>query len=84
MLPGWAVDQDGMLTKTYPRANFMDGFAFIAQIAQLAEAAGHHPDILLTYPRVKVSLITHDAGDALTDADFALADAIEKIVPTAV
>ena len=83
VLPGWTVDASGMLTKTYVRANFMDGFAFVAQIAALAEAAGHHPDILLTYPRVTVSLITHDADNTVTEADFALATEIEKIVPAA-
>ena len=48
------------------------------RVADLAEKAGHHPDVLLTYPRVTMSLTTHDAG-GLTDKDFALAAEIERV-----
>jgi 4a-hydroxytetrahydrobiopterin dehydratase len=54
-------------------------------IGHLAEAAWHHPDLLVTYPAVTVRLSTHDAG-GVTDKDFALAHRIEAFVqwrPTA-
>lgn len=80
-LNGWSIDSRGELTKTFRRHNFMDGLAFVNQIAQLAEAAGHHPDLLLTYPSVRVALTTHDAG-GLTEKDFALAQQIEALATT--
>jgi len=51
----------------------------VAEEAAAAEAAGHHPDIHLSYPSVHVSVSTHDAG-GLTSKDVALAAAITAIV----
>ena len=56
----------------------MAGLLFINRIAGLAEANGHHPDLLLTYPAVTVNLITHDAG-GLTIKDFDLAAQIDRL-----
>lgn len=77
-LQGWSIDEKGELTRTYKQPNFMAGLAFVNKIAQVAEAAGHHPDVLLTYPAVKVSLVTHDAG-GLTAKDFDLAKEIDAL-----
>ena len=57
----------------------MDGLGFVGRMAELAEKANHHPDVLLTYPRVTVSLTTHDAG-GLTEKDFGLAQQIDEVV----
>ena len=80
-LPGWHRAEVGGkpgISKTFDRANFLDGLGFVTRVADLAEKAGHHPDVLLTYPRVTMSLTTHDAG-GLTDKDFALAAEIERV-----
>ncbi len=77
-LPGWSIDERGQLTRTFKRDNFLAGLAFVTLIADVAEQAGHHPDLLLTYPSVKVSLTTHDAG-GLTDKDFQLAKQIDAL-----
>ncbi len=80
-LPGWRRAEVGGkpgISKTFDRANFLDGLGFVTRVADLAEKAGHHPDVLLTYPRVTMSLTTHDAG-GLTDKDFALAAEIERV-----
>lgn len=80
-LTGWGrADVGGKpgISKTFNRANFLDGLGFVTRVADLAEKAGHHPDVLLTYPRVTMSLTTHDAG-GLTDKDFALAAEIERV-----
>ncbi len=47
------------------------------RVAALAEAADHHPDIMVTWRRVTISLSTHSEG-ALTHKDFSLADQIES------
>ena len=46
------------------------------RVAELAEGAGHHPDIEIHYNRVYVSLSTHDAG-GVTEKDVALAAEID-------
>jgi 4a-hydroxytetrahydrobiopterin dehydratase len=78
-LPGWTINDRGELTHKFPQANFMAGLLFVNRIAGLAEAVGHHPDVLLTYPAVTISLTTHDAG-GLTVKDFDLAAQIGRLI----
>jgi 4a-hydroxytetrahydrobiopterin dehydratase len=51
---------------------------FVNKIAPIAEAEGHHPDLLVSYGSVTVHLFTHAAG-GLTDNDFILASKIDKL-----
>lgn len=61
-LPGWSV-KDGQLTKNYKLKSFAHGVLFIGAIGQLAEAAGHHPDVFLhDYSQVTVSVVDHHDG----------------------
>ncbi len=77
-LPDWEV-REGVLTKTFTLRSFAHGVLFIGAIAQLAEAANHHPDVSLHgYNRVTVSLSTHSEG-GLTEKDFNLAAQIEAL-----
>ena len=77
-LSRWTVNADGELTRTFKQPNFMAGLDFVNKLASLAEAAGHHPDVLLTYPAVTIRLVTHDAG-GLTIKDFDLAHQIDAL-----
>jgi len=77
-LPGWSLNQQGALSRTFKQPNFLAGLIFVTQITSLTEAADHHPDVLLTYPAVTIMLITHDAG-GLTEKDFALAKQIDAL-----
>ena len=52
--------------------------AFVNALVDPAEALGHHPDIVITYNRVALTLTTHDAG-GLTELDFQLAEAISQL-----
>ena len=52
---------------------------FVNRVGRLAEAANHHPDILITYDKVRLGLTTHDEG-GLTEKDFRLARRINKLV----
>lgn len=74
---GWHVNE-GQLQCTYELANFVESVAFVEQLVAPAEARGHHPDIVITYNRVSLSLTTHDAG-GLTPLDFQLAEDIDEI-----
>ncbi len=77
-LPGWQVHADVELRKTFECKDFADGLTLVNQIGALAELAQHHPDLLLRYHSVAVTLTTHDAG-GLTARDLALAAAIDAL-----
>ncbi|HEX7938791.1 MAG TPA: 4a-hydroxytetrahydrobiopterin dehydratase [Gemmatimonadaceae bacterium] len=74
-LPGWVRKGDA-ITKTYSFARFADGIRFVDDVARIADAADHHPDIDVRYTKVTFTLSTHDAG-GITQADMDLAKAIE-------
>jgi 4a-hydroxytetrahydrobiopterin dehydratase len=77
-LAGWEVQEDA-LVKVYHVGSFVDGVVLIGAIAQLAEAAGHHPDLeLYGYKNLKVALSTHDEG-GITVKDVDLARQIEGL-----
>jgi 4a-hydroxytetrahydrobiopterin dehydratase len=78
-LPGWSC-VDSHLEKTFTLDDFPQSVAFITRIAFAAEAAAHHPDLLIQYNRVTVRLSTHDAGTQVTQKDLKLARKIEDIV----
>ncbi|MFZ0746656.1 MAG: 4a-hydroxytetrahydrobiopterin dehydratase [Terracidiphilus sp.] len=77
-LPAWQVEA-GELTRTFAFKDFRAALAFVNQVGELAESAGHHPDIDIRYNRVRLALVTHDAG-GLTTKDFDLAGAVNKLV----
>ena len=70
-LPEWKIIA-GELVRTYQFKDFRASLRFVNQVAELAEAAGHHPDIDIRYNKVRLALVTHDAG-GLTNKDFDLA-----------
>jgi 4a-hydroxytetrahydrobiopterin dehydratase len=75
-LPGWKVES-GELVRTFQFKDFLASMAFVNKVADLAEDAGHHPDIDIRYNKVRLALVTHDQG-GLTDKDFALAAKADK------
>lgn len=76
-LAGWQrLGQE--IRKTFQFASFPAAIAFVDQVAEEAERADHHPDIDIRYRQVTLALSTHSAG-GLTEKDFALAEAIERI-----
>lgn len=79
-LPGWSRKGD-TITKSYHFATFPAGIAFLARVADVAEAQQHHPDIDIRYTKVTFALSTHDSG-GITTKDFTLAAAIEALAAT--
>jgi pterin-4a-carbinolamine dehydratase len=77
-LPRWKLD-DNHLTRIFRTGNWQTTILTANAIAFLAEAAWHHPELLLSYPSVTVRLQTHEAG-GITDKDFALAQRIEATI----
>ncbi|MEP7020761.1 MAG: 4a-hydroxytetrahydrobiopterin dehydratase [Pseudonocardiales bacterium] len=63
----------------YLISDFNVGAAFVAAIAQAAEAANHHPDLKMTYGAIDLSLCTHESGLWVTQRDIELARTISAI-----
>ena len=79
-VPGWTVEEiEGhqVLTKHLKFKGFLPAVDFVNRIAPIAEAEGHHPDLLLGWGYVTVRLWTHAAG-GLTENDFILAARVDQ------
>jgi 4a-hydroxytetrahydrobiopterin dehydratase len=76
-LPDWQIE-GGELVKTFAFKDFRAALAFVNRVGEAAETAGHHPDIDIRYNRVRLALVTHDAG-GLTEKDFSLATQANQI-----
>ena len=79
-MSGWSRQGDAIV-KQYTLAGFADAIAFVTRLAFDAEAADHHPDILISYKRVTLTYSTHSEG-GLTQKDFdgaRIADALAKV-----
>ncbi|HIK44637.1 MAG TPA: 4a-hydroxytetrahydrobiopterin dehydratase [Leptolyngbyaceae cyanobacterium M65_K2018_010] len=76
-LPDWTLDGK-TITCTRNFKDFVAAVDFVNRLVEPAEAAGHHPDLSISYNRVIIQLTTHDAG-GLTEKDFALAETISRL-----
>jgi 4a-hydroxytetrahydrobiopterin dehydratase len=74
--PAWKLQQ-GKLVREWTFKDFVEAIAFVNQVAEIAEAAGHHPDIDVRYNHVLLGLVSHDAG-GITSRDAAMASQISK------
>jgi 4a-hydroxytetrahydrobiopterin dehydratase len=79
-LDGWSVREDH-LVKTFEFPDFVSAVSFVNRVAEVAEQAGHHPDIHLSWGKVVLELTSHDAG-GLTVRDFDLAASIDGLLGT--
>lgn len=77
LLPGWKHDSGrDAIQREFVFADFTQAFAFMTEIAIIAEKSNHHPEWFNVYNKVAVTLTTHDAG-GLTQRDVELAQAME-------
>lgn len=70
-LHGWSFDGQ-KLTRSWTFPDFLGAMAFVNQVAPIAEAAQHHPDIDIRYNQVTLGLISHDAN-GITNRDVSMA-----------
>jgi 4a-hydroxytetrahydrobiopterin dehydratase len=78
-LEGWRLGEQPAIVREWKLADFAAAIAFVNRVAEAAEAADHHPDILLHgWNKVRLTLSTHSEG-GLTDADFRLAGEIDRL-----
>lgn len=78
-LPEWSVNA-GTLQRTFKFENFVEAMKFVNNVAKRAEKAQHHPDILVRYSKVTLTLTTHDAG-GISQKDFDLAREVDSLLP---
>ncbi|MDQ7012890.1 MAG: 4a-hydroxytetrahydrobiopterin dehydratase [Planctomycetota bacterium] len=78
--PEWS-EISGKIQRTFQFPDFKAAMAFVEGLAAYAERSQHHPDILIRYNKVTISVNTHDAG-GITAKDFALAQEADKLSGT--
>ncbi len=79
-LQGSLWERDGeAIVRDWTFADFKEAMVWVNRIAEVAEEANHHPDILIHgWNKVRLSLLTHDKGE-ITDSDHALATKIDDL-----
>ena len=77
-LPDWQVVNEHHLTRQYTFPDFKQALDFVNRVGAVAEEQGHHPDVLLRWGKVEVTLWTHKI-DGLTESDFIMAAKIEQL-----
>ena len=75
---GWQVVDGHHLEKEYRFPDFRQALEFTNRIGELAEEVNHHPNIVLTWGRVRVELWTHKI-DGLNEADFIWAAKADRL-----
>lgn len=76
-IPRW-TEKNSEIVRTFEFRDFKAALAFVNKVGEMAENAGHHPDIDIRWNKVKLALTTHDAG-GLTSKDFDLAAKIDGL-----
>ncbi len=75
---GWKVVKSHHLEKEFTFKNFREALAFTNKVGKLAERIQHHPDIYLSWGKVRLTIWTHSVG-GLTENDFIFAAKVEKL-----
>jgi 4a-hydroxytetrahydrobiopterin dehydratase len=78
---GWRVVEEHHLEKEYRFKDFRTALAFTNRVGEVAEAQGHHPDIQLSWGKVKLAIWTHKIN-GLTESDFVFAAKCDRAFAT--
>ena len=78
-VPGWSAEREHHITRSFNFPDFVQALAAVNKIGEIAERQGHHPDLFLTWGKVRVDIWTHKI-DGLTESDFILAAKIDEAV----
>ena len=78
-IPGWSLSEDAKkISKTFTFKNFKEALAFANRVGGVAEAERHHPDMLVGWGKVGITLTTHAIG-GLSENDFIIAAKIDEL-----
>ena len=80
LAPDWYVAEEHHLEREFTFDDFRQALDFVNQVGELAEEQGHHPDIYLSYGKVKIQLWTHKIN-GLHENDFIMAAKIDALQP---
>jgi 4a-hydroxytetrahydrobiopterin dehydratase len=72
------IDGEG-LVRVVPTSSFREGVVLVTKLAELAEAQGHDPDVVLTNSKVVITLFSHDVQE-ITDRDIQFARAVDVLL----
>lgn len=76
-IPGWNLEGN-KLNRKFQFKDFKQSMIFVNKVADIAEQEGHHPDILIVWNKLTLTLFTH-AAKGLTENDFVMAAKINQI-----
>lgn len=79
-LKDWSLESNAIV-KEYQFESFKEALGFVNRVGEIAEKSNHHPDIMISFTTVRLTLTTHEAG-GLSEKDFAVAkdiDAVEEL-----
>jgi 4a-hydroxytetrahydrobiopterin dehydratase len=79
LVPQWKVVNEHHITRAFTFPDFKEALAFVNRVGEVAEKQGHHPDIVLTWGKVEITMWTHKI-DGLTQSDFIMAAKIDQLV----
>ena len=74
----WKIVNEHHITRTFLFPDFKQALGFVNRVGEVAEEQGHHPDILLTWGKVEITLWTHKI-DGLTESDIIMAAKIDAL-----
>jgi 4a-hydroxytetrahydrobiopterin dehydratase len=77
-VPRWNIPNEHHLSRSFTFPDFKQALAFVNRVGAVAEEQGHHPDILLAWGKVDITLWTHKI-DGLTESDFIMAAKIDQL-----
>lgn len=80
-VPEWGAPNEHHLFRAFRFPDFQKALGFVNRVGAVAEEQGHHPDLLLAWGKVEVTIYTHKI-DGLTESDFVLAAKIDRLYQT--
>ncbi len=75
---GWEI-KDNHLQKTFEFKTFLKTMSFVNAVAWVANAQNHHPEMIVNFNKCVIRTTTHDANNTVSEKDYQLAEAIEKL-----
>ena len=75
---GWEI-KENHLQKTFEFKTFLKTMSFVNAVAWIANQQNHHPEMIINFNKCVIRITTHDANNSITDKDYVLAEAIEKL-----
>ena len=77
-VPKWTIINEHHIQREFRFPDFKQALEFVNRVGELAENEGHHPDILLAWGKVGITLWTHTI-DGLTESDLIMAAKIDRL-----